>query len=446
MCFNRAWLERSGSGDKKCGGTKSDTGAGRRGFKRGRDKKEMQKLKYIVLVADGMADYPLEELGGKTPLETARTVNMDFLAQHGKVGMTCFIPKGMTPGSDIANLAIFGYDPAKYFSGRGPLEALNLGIDLKDDEVAFRCNFITVENDKLVDYSAGHISTKEALVLIKTLNKTLGAEDTRFYAGVSYRHLLVVRGAVPEFLNIKCYPPHDIMGGNISKHLPKAATAESEKIIQLMDKSKNVLSEHEINLVRIDLKENPANMIWLWGQGKKVRMPPFKQKYGVEGAVISAVDLIKGIGLAAGLTPITVPGVTGYYDTNYEGKAGYALEALKNKDFIFVHVEAPDEAGHNGDIREKIKAIENFDRYVVGKILNEFKNRTEDVRILVLPDHPTPISLQTHTADPVCFVMFGSGIEHNGFDAFNENLAQTSKYTIPVGHDLMEDFLKKEKI
>ncbi|MBU0633795.1 MAG: cofactor-independent phosphoglycerate mutase [Candidatus Omnitrophica bacterium] len=406
----------------------------------------MKKLKYIVLVADGMADYPLEELGGKTPLEVARTTNMDFLAQQGKVGITCFVPKGMTPGSDIANLSIFGYDPVKYFSGRGPLEALNIGIDLKDDEVAFRCNFITVENDKLVDYSAGHITTKEALVLIKTLNKTLGAEDVRFYAGVSYRHLMVVRGAVPEFLNIKCYPPHDIMGENIPKHLPKTATAENEKIIQLMGKSKNVLSEHEINLVRIDLKENPANMIWLWGQGKKVQMPTFRQKYGLEGSVISAVDLIKGIGIAAGLTPIAVPGVTGYYDTNYEGKAEYALEALKDKDFIFVHVEAPDEAGHNADTREKIKAIENFDRYVVGKILAEFKDRKDEVRILVLPDHPTPISLRTHTADPICFVMFGAGIESNGLDAFNENLAQKSKYTISVGHDLMESFLKKENI
>ncbi|MDD5746875.1 MAG: cofactor-independent phosphoglycerate mutase [Candidatus Omnitrophica bacterium] len=400
-------------------------------------------MKYIVLVADGMADYPLEELGGRTPLEVARTPNMDFLAVNGKIGMAACVPEGMAAGSDVANLSIFGYDPRKYFSGRAPLEAINLGIQLRDDEIAFRCNFITEENDILLDYSAGHITTKEAQVLIKVLNKRLSNESLRFYPGVSYRHLLVLRGQPDDYLKLKCHAPHDIIGKKVSEHLPQGKNRAS--IVELMKKSQEILREHEINLVRIDLKENPGNMIWLWGQGKRVELPLFKQKYGLDGAVISAVDLIKGIGRSVGLDSINVPGATGYYDTDYEAKARYAIKSLENKDFVFVHVEAPDEAGHNGDTRAKISAIENFDRLVVGRILEAYRD-SEAVRIMVLPDHPTPISLKTHTSDPVCFLMYGTGIAKDEFVWYNEIEAKKSSFRFENGYELMDCFIKKDYI
>jgi len=403
----------------------------------------MKNLKYVVLVADGMADYPIDELDGKTPLEAARTPHMDYMAKNGKIGLASFVPKDMIPGSDVANLSIFGYDPHKYFSGRGPLEARNLGVELKSDEVAFRCNLITEEKDLLIDYSAGHILTKEALVLIKFLNRTLGDQNIHFYPGVSYRHLLVIKGNPEELLKLKCFPPHDIMGQKISKHLPRSET--EHRIVELMEKSGQLLREHDINLVRIDLKENPANMIWLWGQGRKIDFPNFRERFGLTGSVISAVDLIKGIGVSLGLVPIIVPGATGYYDTNYEGKAAYALESLKERDFVFVHVEAPDEAGHNADVRAKISAIENFDRFIVGKVLAEYK-KNKNMRIVVLPDHPTPIALRTHTQDPVCFVMYGKGVEKDKFDLYNERIAKESSFRFKKGHELMAYFVKKEQL
>jgi len=272
--------------------------------------------KYIVLVPDGMADYPLDEFGGRTPLEVARTPNMDFMAVNGKIGISSFIPQGMTPGSDVANLSILGYDPKKYFSGRAPFEAINLGIEIKEGQIAFRCNFITEENDILIDYSAGHIKTKEAHVLIKVLNNRLGNDIFKFYPGKSYRHILVINDPEHEYAKLKCFPPHDIMGKSISEHLPRLRP--DDKLLVLLKQAREILDEHEVNLVRRDLSENPANMIWLWGQGKKTDLPLFKEKYGLQGSVISAVDLIKGIGKAIGLTPIDVPGATGYYDTDYE--------------------------------------------------------------------------------------------------------------------------------
>jgi 2,3-bisphosphoglycerate-independent phosphoglycerate mutase len=403
----------------------------------------MKKIKYIVLVPDGMADYPLEELGGRTPLAVARTPHMDFLAANGKIGMAAFVPAGMAPGSDVANLSIFGYDPRKYFSGRAPLEATNLGIVLKENEVAFRCNFITTENDCILDYSAGHVTTKESQVLIKVLNKLLADDTMRFYPGVSYRHLLVIRDNADEYTKLKCYPPHDIMGKKISEYLPQGKARE--KIVSLIKNSKEILSAHEINLVRIDLKENPANMIWLWGQGRRVDLPKFQDKYGVGGAVISAVDLIKGIGRSIGLTPIDVPGATGYYDTDYEAKAKYAIKSLEDTDFVFIHVEAPDEAGHNGDTRAKISSIESFDRLIVGKIIEAFKD-ADNVRILVLPDHPTPIVLKTHTADPVCFLMYGAGIAKDEFLWYTEDEAKKSQFRFECGHELMDCFIKQDYI
>ncbi len=397
--------------------------------------------KYIVMVPDGMADYPLDEFGGRTPLEVARTPNMDFMAVHGKIGLSSFIPQGMTPGSDVANLSILGYDPKKYFSGRAPFEAANLGIEIKEGQIAFRCNFITEENDILIDYSAGHIKTKEAQVLIKVLNNRLGNDNFKFYPGKSYRHILVINDPEGEYAKLKCFPPHDIMGKSISEHLPRLRP--DDKLLVLQKLAREILDEHEVNLVRRDLSENPANMIWLWGQGKKNDLPLFKEKYGVQGSVISAVDLIKGIGKTIGLTPIDVPGATGYYDTDYEAKAKYALKSLKSEDFVFIHVEAPDEAGHNGDARGKITAIENFDRLIIGSILDEFKDK-QNFRILVVPDHPTPVALKTHTSDPVCFLMYGRGVAKDEFSWYNESEAGKSQFRFENGFELMDWFIGRD--
>ena len=402
-------------------------------------------MKYIVLVGDGMVDRPLEELGGKTPLEAAKTPNMNFIAEKGRVGMTNMIPSRMAPASDVANLSILGYSPRKYYSGRGPLEAANMGIELKDDEVAFRCNLITISGAKLVDYSAGHIANKEAASLIKELNAKLATDNVRFYAGISYRHLCVIKCKDKEeakaLSKLKCTPPHDIIGKNMERFLPKKGQGV-DLVLKLMQDSKDVLAGHEVNNVRIDLKENPANMIWLWGQGTRPSMPRFSERFKVEGSIISAVDLIKGIGKIIGLKVIDVPGATGYYDTNYAGKAEYAIASLKDRDFVFVHVEAPDEAGHNGDLREKIRAIENFDKFVVGSVLEYFKSASQDFRILVLSDHATPISIRTHSRDYVCFAMYGTDIEQDEWMYFNEKEARSSKFRVDKGHELMEFFIR----
>jgi 2,3-bisphosphoglycerate-independent phosphoglycerate mutase len=397
-------------------------------------------MKYIVLVPDGMADYPIKELGGRTPLEAARTPHMDFIAQHGRLGRVKTIPDKSTPGSDVASITIFGYDPNKFYTGRGPLEAANLGIELEDDDVVFRCNLITAAQDKLVDYSAGHISSKEAGIMMKFIDENLGDNRFKFFSGVSYRHVLLVKKGVREHLEkLICKPPHDITGESLSKNFPRGENADL--LIRFMEESRKILERHEINLVRVDLKENPANMIWLWGQGRKPAMPSFKDRYGLEGSVISAVDLIKGLGKALGLEVINVSGATGYYDTDYEGKARAAVKSLQRKDFVFVHVEAPDEAGHNGDLREKIAAIERFDQLVVGALLEAFKNK-KDFRILVMPDHATPISEKTHTRDVVLFGMYGTGVESRGALNYSEKEAQKSDLYFDKGYELMDYFIK----
>ncbi len=401
-------------------------------------------MKYIVLVADGMADYPVEELGGRTPLEAAKTPNMDFIAHHGRLGRIKTIPDKMAPGSDVANITIMGYDVRQFYTGRGPLEAANLGIDLGENDIAFRCNLITALENTLVDYSAGHINSKEAGILINFINNNLGTEEIKFYPGVSYRHMMVVKnGAKDSLQDLECVPPHDITGKNFLNSLPKGKNAGA--LIKLMTDSRKLLDGHDINHVRIDLKENPANMIWLWGQGKKPNMPKFSDKYGINGSIISAVDLIKGLGKIIGLEVINVPGATGYYDTNYEGKARAALKALKEKDFVFLHVEAPDEAGHNGNLREKITAIERFDQFVVGTILEAF-NRKKNFRVLILPDHATPVSLRTHTADNVCFGMFGQGVMGRGFLNYSEKEAEKSDFYFEDGYKLMDYFITESEI
>jgi len=398
-------------------------------------------MKYIVIVPDGMADNPVEELGNKTPLEAARTTNMDYLAQHGSTGLIQTIPNKMHPGSDIGNMALLGYDPRTCHTGRAPLEAANLNVTLADDEVAFRCNLVTIINGEMTDYSAGHIRTKEASLLIGALNKKMDLDGVKFYAGKSYRHLLILKVRNPKtYCAIKTMPPHDILNKNIKKYLPQGQ--EAGMLLKLMEKSKEIFEGHSVNNVRLDLGENPANMIWLWGQGTRPKLPSFEEKFGVKGSIISAVDLVNGIGRLAGLEVVDVPGATGYYDTNYLGKAEYALESLKRKDFVYIHIEAPDEAGHNGDIKEKVTAIERIDKDIVGTILNHYSEH-DNVRILVLPDHPTPVKLRTHTSDPVGFVMYGKGIAHDGSQEFSETAAKKNGLKFKSGEALMNHFMTK---
>ncbi|VAX35777.1 Predicted functional analog of homoserine kinase [hydrothermal vent metagenome] len=398
-------------------------------------------MKYIIIIPDGMADHPVKSLGNKTPLEVARTTNMDYLAQHGMTGLVKTIPDKMPPGSDIGNMAILGYNPEKCHTGRAPLEAASMNVDLKENEIAVRCNLVTVVDGKMADYSAGHIQTKEATLLIDALNKEMNFEGVKFHTGKSYRHLLVLTVRDPgTYLKIKTVPPHDILGKDFKSYLPQGH--ESEMFLKLMEKSKSIMENHSVNQVRIDLKENPANMIWLWGQGTKPQLPPFEEKFSVKGSMISAVDLVNGIGKLAGLEIITVPGATGYYDTDYKAKAQYALEALKTKDFVCVHVEAPDEAGHNGDIKEKIEAIERIDQDIVGAMLNAYGEQ-DDVRILVLPDHPTPVELRTHTHEPVGFVMYGKGIDHDGSKVYSEKNTNEKGLKFKNGEEMMDCFMKK---
>jgi 2,3-bisphosphoglycerate-independent phosphoglycerate mutase len=363
-------------------------------------------MKYIILLGDGMSDEPVTELAGKTPLEAAETPHMDQLARTGRLGLAATVPDGFHPGSDVANLSVFGYDPAGCYSGRSPLEAASMGVELGPDDVAFRLNFVWLEAHygKLYmgDFSAGHITTEDASSLIATLQEELGGDEFNFYPGVSYRHLLVWKNGRDK---LEFTPPHDITTHSIEDHLPKGEGAET--LIGLTNSAQMVLAHHPVNQQRTERGELPANSIWLWGHGRKPQMETYQQRFDLSGSVISAVDLIKGIGVNAGLDVIEVPGATGYIDTNYRGKGEYAVAALAEKDFVYVHVEAPDEAAHGGLLQEKIRAIEDFDRDVVGTILENLST-IGDCRILVLPDHPTPVEKRTHTSDPVPYILFDS--------------------------------------
>jgi 2,3-bisphosphoglycerate-independent phosphoglycerate mutase len=397
-------------------------------------------VKYLILIGDGMSDRPLPKLKGRTPLEVARTPNMDFLAQNGMTGWTNNVPPGMPPASDVANMSIFGYDPKKFYTGRGPLEAASLGVKLKKDEIAFRCNLVTVKNRKMKDFTAGHIRTAEARKIIRVLDRKLGNKKIRFYSGLSYRHLLVVKRAVASSA-VKCTPPHDITGKGIHNYLPRGRG--SEALLRLMSESEVLL--HDLPAGKAGMKTK-ATMIWPWGQGKAPSMPSFKKKFGLKGAVITAVHLLKGLGKTLGLEVIDVPGATGYLDTNYIGKAKYALKALRKNSMVFVHVEAPDEAGHEGSIRKKIKAIEDFDRYVVGTVLKTSRvSGYPNIRILVLPDHPTPIKVMTHTSDPVPFAIYPSPVfdRPSPVKGYNEKEIKKSKLRIKKGHRMLEMLLGK---
>ena len=399
-------------------------------------------MKYLILLGDGMADYPLKELGGKTPLQAAKTPHLDFIAQKGIIGRVSTIPPGFHPGSDVANLAVLGYNPGRYYTGRAPLEAAGMGIKLGEKDVAFRCNLVTLKFHPgrilMEDFSAGHISTPEGESLLLSLEKCLGSEEIKFYPGVSYRHLMVWHDGLSQ---IKTTPPHDIGGQDIGTYLPEGKG--KEKIIQLMNDSRKIFEKHEVNIKRVEKSQSPANSVWLWGQGKSPSLPSFYEKYRLKGTVISAVDLIKGIGVLAGLKPIDVPGATGYLDTNYEGKAKYALKELQEKDLAYIHVEAPDEAAHSGDIKAKIQAIQDFDHKVVKTIL-EGSEFFQNFRILALPDHATPISLRTHTADPVPFAMCSSeDIKLSSSSVrFDESSASASRIFVENGYELMDFFIK----
>lgn len=413
-------------------------------------------MKYIVLVGDGMADRPLKALGYRTCLQKAHTPNMDRLASEGEVGKARTVPPRIDPGSDVANLSILGYDPSKYYSGRAPIEAEYRGIKLGPKDVAFRCNLVTLKYASPIgqggnigaavmqDYSAGHISTKEAALLIKDINKKLGTKEIAFYAGMSYRHLMVWKNGIEK---MQCTPPHDISGKKTDAHLPKGKGAEMLR--SLMDRAAEILTCHPVNQKRIRDGHNPANSIWLWGQGRKLTVPSFKEKYNLKGALISAVDLTKGLGICAGFDILKVKGATGYIDTNYIGKAKAALNALKKYDIVYVHVEAPDEAGHNGDLKAKMQAIEDFDQKVVGTILDGIK-KLGDCSILLMPDHYTPVSIRTHSSEPVPFAIYRStglsGKPKAKARAYSEGICRMKNVLVfDKGHKLMDYFVKHKQ-
>lgn len=386
-------------------------------------------MKYVLVIGDGMADYPVPELGNLTPLQAAHKPNMDAIAAKGRSGLLRTVPDGLTPGSDTAILSVLGYDPQRVCAGRGPLEAAARGIALKDDDVAFRCNLITEEDGLLVDYAAGHISSSEASKLIDALKAALEKQGKlEFFSGLDYRHFLVLRSFQYSHL-IECTPPHDAIGAEIAGILPKAKSKEAVQAANLLretiQRSKSILEAHPVNRARQEAGKRMGNMIWLWGGGTKPVMVSFKEKYGLSAAVISAVDLVKGIGIYAGMKVINVPGATGLADTNYEGKADAALKALDEADFVFVHVEAPDEAGHVSDYELKVKTIEDLDKRLLGRIMRGLK---EPCVIAVLPDHPTPIRVGTHTRDPVPFAIQSPCMEADGVQKFDEASAGNGSF------------------
>ena len=398
-------------------------------------------MKYIILQGDGMADWPLENYGGKTPLEIAATPNMDRLASRGVFGLAHTIPDGFPPGSDVGNMSILGYNPALYHTGRAPLEAASVGIDLSPKDIAFRCNLVTIggqgDNEVMADFTAGHITSEEAAEIIRDLNRALGGDGIEFFPGVSYRHLMVWRDGKEK---MDTTPPHDITDQKIAPYLPKGDGAE--RLLQLMKASQSLLGAHPVNKKRGAEGHRQATSIWLWGQGRAPQLPPLTKRFGIKGGVISAVDIIHGLGVYAGLERIDVPGITGFLDTNYVGKGEYGVRSLEKNDLVFIHVEATDEAGHMGDVEKKIQALEDFDEKVVGTVLKGMAHRT-DYRILLMPDHPTAISLKTHVSDPVPFVLFSAEApQNNGEVGYNEKDARTTGIVAKKAYRLMDALIE----
>lgn len=394
-------------------------------------------MKYIVVLCDGMSDRPLRGLGGRTPLEVAEKPGMDYIASHGNSGMLKTIYSDLPRDSGVANLAVLGYDPHEYYPGRGPLEAMNMDVRLRESDVAFRCNTVTERDGVLVDYSAGHITSIESRKLMKCLNGELGNKKVEFHPGVAYRNLLILRSDYSP--DVECKQPHDIIGCKIADNMVRAVKPGAEKtaalLNELMVKSKSVLENHPVNVKRAKEGKNTGNMIWPWGPGRKPKIPSFKKLFGLTGSIISAVDIIKGIGRVAGLEVIEVKGATGYLDTNYEGKAKAALKSLKERDFVYVHLESTDEAGHEGSVEHKVKAIEDIDKRVIGRILDGIKG---DYAIGVLPDHSTPISVRTHTDEPVPFTVYSTRKpKRDSVRKYSERDARRGYYGLRDGVEFM---------
>ena len=398
-------------------------------------------MKYLILIPDGMADEPIEALGGLTPMQKADKPTMNALAAKALVGTVSNVPEGMVPESDTANMAILSFDPKVYSRGRSPLEAVSMGIDMQADETAFRCNLVTLSEDEdeyeqkiMIDHSADEITTEEADQLIKALQEHFGNDQRAFHTGVSYRHCLIWKNRPDQYPFMR---PHDILGQCIAQHLPLAEGGE--EYYALMKESYEVLKHHPVNEARRARGLRPANSAWLWSPGKKPTLPSFKEKWGIDGAVISAVDLIKGIGLCAGMQSIDVPGATGNVHTNYDGKAQAAIDAFKSgTDFVYIHVEAPDECGHRGEIENKVLSIELIDKLILKPVSEYLADCGEDYKILVLPDHPTPLEIRTHSSDPVPFMLYDSKKIYDGVDCFDEQSASMTEVVVEHGHDLLE--------
>ncbi len=404
-------------------------------------------MKYAVILYDGMADYPVPVFDGKTPMMMANKPNFDRLAQKGEVGLVRTVAEGLKPGSDVANLSVMGYDPMKYYTGRSPLEAVSIGVKMADDDIALRCNLVTLSDEEnyedktMIDYSAGDISSADAAEIIKTVQESFGDDEFAFYNGVSYRHCLIHHGGTVELGNMT--PPHDISDRVVGPYLSTAPTAE--KLIALMKKSYDLLKDHPVNKRRIAEGKRPANSIWLWGEGKKPMLPLFTDLYGIKGSVISAVDLLKGIGIAAGMNTPEVEGATGYIDTNFEGKAKAAVEELKNgADLVYVHIEAPDECGHRNEPENKVRAIELIDEKVLPIVIGGLEEIGEDYKIMILPDHPTPIVTKTHASDPVPYMIYKKSAEKDsGVDSINEETAKATGVYVDFGPSMMKKFIEE---
>lgn len=393
-------------------------------------------MKHVVICPDGAADWPVASLGNKTPLEAARLPHIARLAAEGSVGRAMHIPPGMDNGSDICCMSLLGFDPSKYHTGRAPLEAKSLGIELAPGDIAIRCNTVAVEDGMMVDFTAGHIKTAESRQLIELMEQHFGREGMHFHPGVSYRHLLVLHK--PDGVHAQCTPPHNITGKPVETHLPKGADAAL--LLELMERSKPLFANHPVNLARIKEGETAATQIWLWGQGPRPSLPLFSDTFGLHGAMISAVDLLRSLGMYMGLEVLNVPNITGYIDTDYAAKGRYALDALESTDLVFVHVEAPDECGHQGDAPNKVAALERIDSDIVGPILDSKFARNGELKILVCPDHPTPVVLKAHATEPSPFVAWGPGFAPTGLK-YNEAQAKLSKIFVERGYELMGKFL-----
>lgn len=403
-------------------------------------------MKYLVVLCDGMADTGSEMLGGKTPMELAKKPAIDALAATAECGLCRTVAAGLKPGSDVANLSVMGYDPAVCYSGRSPLEAASIGVDLKETDVALRCNLVTLSDEEnyedktMVDYCADDISTAEAAEIIKTVKEVFDSEKYTFYSGVSYRHCLVVENGTTELGNMT--PPHDISGRVVGEYLSKNENAQP--LIELMKKSYNVLKDHEINKKRIARGKRPANSIWLWGEGRKPILENFREKNGVSGAVVSAVDLLKGIGICAGMETVDVEGATGYIDTDFDGKTAAAKKLFADgNDLVYVHLEAPDECGHRGEAENKVKAIELIDQKVVAPLVEYLDSLGEGYRILIMPDHPTPLNIKTHSSEPVPFLIFDSAEKKAGVAKFTEETSAATGLFVEHGPSIMNRLLNK---